>query len=515
MNTVLVLNHSEKSCGVYQFCRRVYDLIKTSKNVNYIYKEVGSHAEYLHIKKQINPDFILYNWHPLTMSWLTEDMVSTDKTTQHYFIYHDLSTRKNYDKYLFFGVFNPNNFNISEDRGVLLPRPLMEYKGEYRKNDVPNIGSFGFGFWDKGFPGLVTKVNKTFDNAVLNIHIPFAYFGDAQGKTALSIAEDCRKKNIKPGIQLNITHNFLDEQDMLTFLAGNDINVFNYGERAAGLSSVTDYALSVKRPMAITRCNMFKHLIKDDIILEKNSILEILNKGTAPLEDFYDRWSIDNFRKAMDNVFLGNYKGESFNKLLKDRDRNALNPLIKEMKTIIPEMMSRKIEEAHVQSAIVVDFIRKSANRQTKMLCVGSHEDTTCEFLIKQGYDITFIDPVLNCDLHTFFTSTERKFDLIFSVSVLEHVKDDEEFIDEICKLLNPRGKAILTCDFKEGFKMGDPNLSVEERFYTTHDIVDRLGNLLKINNCEFLNTPDFSGNPDFKYETLMYSFAVFSFQKD
>jgi len=88
-------------------------------------------------------------------------------------------------------------------------------------------------------------------------------------------------------------------------LAGNDINVFYYDDQPnPGISSAPDYALSVKRPIAITRVKMLRHIYARDIIIDKHNLMSIWQKGTKPLEKFYHEWSRPNFIKAMDDLFL-------------------------------------------------------------------------------------------------------------------------------------------------------------------------------------------------------------------
>jgi hypothetical protein len=115
----------------------------------------------------------------------------------------------------------------------------------------------------------------------------------------------CMNENINPSIKLNITHNYLSTEELLKFLASNDINIFLYGTCGQGLSSTLDYALSVKRPLAINSNMMFKHVVKDEIIVEKNTIMEIYNRGIEPLQEYYDRWSTKNFAIEFDKLFKG------------------------------------------------------------------------------------------------------------------------------------------------------------------------------------------------------------------
>lgn len=299
MNTVLIVNHSPKACGVQQFGQRVYDLVADSRKVRYIYREIDSYPQYLKIINQIQPTHILYNWHRATMKWLIpQNMVNIVS----YFIFHEEYLFPMYERYLFFGDYDLSNAVPSRKR-ILLPRPLLEYSGHYPDNEIYTIGSFGFGFEQKGFHTLTRLVCETFDNAIINLHIPASHYSDPNYSHALKVIDQCEKL-IRPGIELRISQDFLDEYDLLEFLADNDVNVFCYTENGEGISSVIDYALSVKIPIAITDCQMFRHIKKPEIIISpNNTIRDIIIRGIEPLQEFYDKWSPKRFCQAMDEVF--------------------------------------------------------------------------------------------------------------------------------------------------------------------------------------------------------------------
>lgn len=305
MKKVLIVNHRIQNCGVQQFGKRIYHLVRDSKNINFLYSEVENIIEYKKSLDFYNPDIVVYNWHRGTMPWLSEGVIRGYQDFQHYFIFHDEFTRKTYDKYLFFGDYDFTRGEKFGDKKVLLPRPLMEYSGKYTKNKILTIGSFGFGFWQKGFHTLTKLVTESFNKAILNLHMPYSYFaGHEYMAETDKIKIECKRLVENTGITLNITENFLDENEVLGFLAGNDINMFLYGENGEGISSVIDYALSVKRPIAISNSQMFRHISNDSILLNKTSIRDIVKNGTRPLEPYYEKWSIDNFRKEFDKVFL-------------------------------------------------------------------------------------------------------------------------------------------------------------------------------------------------------------------
>ena len=202
------------------------------------------------------------------------------------------------------------------------------------------------------------------------------------------------------------------------------------------------------------------------------------------------------------------------NFLLDDKKRAEYADTIDFMWSVCPDMMSRKYKEANVQQAFTFDSVRKLGKTGCSILCVGSYEDTACEALVRSGVELVAIDPLIKMDLESFFKSTDKKFDVIFSTSVVEHVSDDETFVSQMCQLLEPEGFGILTCDFKETYKKGDPLPDTDVRVYTTYDITQRLRNIMLENGCDLYGSVDYSGEPDFTFSGVNYSFASLVFRK-
>lgn len=301
---VLILNHPYKECGVYQFAKRLFDLVSCSDKIEYWYTEVESRDAYLFALREVVPDFVVYNWHWDRMPWLQESDMR-NRAVKHYFIYHDGSMVNTYDKYLFFGGLDPTNQKIPPAKSVLLPRPLLQYNGVYPVNSYITVGSFGFPAHYKQFPALVKMINRNFSAAKINLHISRPYFGDKPGCSMQDIITRYYRNNTKPGVELRITTQFVSDDELLTFLAGNDINVFFYSETGnPGLSSALDYALSVRRPIALTNVMMLRHVYMPEIDMKKKSLLNILYHGIRPLEKFYHQWYPEKLVQAMNNLFL-------------------------------------------------------------------------------------------------------------------------------------------------------------------------------------------------------------------
>jgi SAM-dependent methyltransferase len=137
--------------------------------------------------------------------------------------------------------------------------------------------------------------------------------------------------------------------------------------------------------------------------------------------------------------------------------------------------------------------------------------------LKREGYVIVEVDPNVNgmtlLDYYLEHGADLSSFDLILSVSVLEHVQDDVQFVRLIGELLKPGGTAILTVDFAEAYKPGLKKPIVDHRLYTTERICDVL--VPALGNCALLDLPKWSeGVEDFEYEGVRYGFATLVFRK-
>jgi hypothetical protein len=90
---------------------------------------------------------------------------------------------------------------------------------------------------------------------------------------------------------------------MLDFLFNNDLNIFFYENYSFynGISSTIDYALSVQKPIAICKSNMFSHImdVNPSICVEDSDLIEIINNGFEPLQEKYNEWSHEKF---VDNI---------------------------------------------------------------------------------------------------------------------------------------------------------------------------------------------------------------------
>ena len=313
---VLFLNHKIKNCGVYQYGLRLFSILKKSSTINYTYHEIESLDEYNTLIKLTSTSIIIYNYHCSTMSWLNQHTIQ--KTVKNISVSHESS-------FDFFDL----NLDIDPDgtlteKNIPIPRPIYENINEmladyspstqsindfinYSESETPIFGTFGFGFDNKGFDKVIYYVNQQYDNAIIKLVIPDAFFDPNRVNTVTSMVTKCKNIPVKQGVKVMFIHEFFTTDDILYFLRSNTMNIFMYDEmRGRGISSTIDYALSVKKPIGISDSYMFRNIYSDEVCLYKTSITECLKNSVSYCSTFLEKYSHENTLKVFENIVQQN-----------------------------------------------------------------------------------------------------------------------------------------------------------------------------------------------------------------
>ena len=211
----------------------------------------------------------------------------------------------------------PNMFNYCINTQSDIPRPIftdipnnivtvnnniIHFLNYGIDSNIPIIGSFGFGFTNKGFDKIIKYTNEQYDDAIIKIIMPYADFGDKTGEISRYVSMLCNNIEIKPNIKVMIIHDFLDDNDILYFLSKNTINVFLYDYmHGRGISSTIDFALSVDTPLAISDSYMFRHIYDDSICLYKTSFQDCMSNSMSIITKFRDIYSHKNSIEFIEN----------------------------------------------------------------------------------------------------------------------------------------------------------------------------------------------------------------------
>ena len=311
MKNILIVNHKIKNCGVYQYGYRFSNILVKSKKYNFVYVETENPTEFNAYLERYKPNAIIYNYVGSTMPWLNPSIVNELRghSISQFLIVHTSPLAVWNGQFYYFDYYlhqNPYHPNI-DSRNFPICRPLFEFSGTENLNPKLTIGTFGFGFHHKNVQDICKIVNEQFDcDVLLNLHLTLAHFGD-NGKALSEIPNLCRTYITKSNIHLNITNNFLTDEELLSFLYNNDLNIFLYDKYNDynGISSCIDYALSVKKPIAVSESNMFSHInhVNPSICIEKNTLQNIINNGFHDqLQQKYESWTHEKFIDNVENI---------------------------------------------------------------------------------------------------------------------------------------------------------------------------------------------------------------------
>lgn len=581
---VLFVNYKEQQCGVYQWGKNILEAISKSEKYSFQYVEVLNLEDLDACVAKSNCDAIIYNYHPQTLTFINPFMARRYKQVNIALMHEMTQAEADAMPDKFFQYYVMGDPTLVENNPAVFKtgRLITPYTNTKKAPDIVTIGTFGFSVDSKGYQRLIDVVQDEFDEAIIRVHIPSNGIVDADGSLAHRHVEECKRRIKKPGIQIQPSHEFLDRDAMLDFLASNTVNAFLYDYlKVAGISSSPDHALAVRRPMVITKSIMFRHLhsLQPAITIEDSSLREIIKNGIEPFAHLYALWNADNVRAEYENILDRTLNGsvefkarksinnpkvhniatfdhkklkrryesrtnflqrrlhksraarakdaataraqgvKRFNRILDNQARAQYKSVIKQLHLLAPEIMVSKIPAANIQQAFIFDTVQHFAREfaSPRMLCVGSFDDSAAASLKMLGYQIEEIDPEVNgLDLNKFFhlpSTRKASYDIIFSTSVLEHVQDDELFVAQIGELLAPGGVGVLTCDYNDLHKPGDPIIPGDYRFYTQKDLVTRI--LPAIKDCSLVDVPHWEcSNPDFMFLGYRYTFATLVFRK-
>ncbi len=578
MKKILFINNADEKCGVYQYGLNISNALTRLKDFKLDYAECSNLDQCKAALQKEEYWAVIYNYHKFTLAFVNADFLKSYPNPIHICLVHELCQEiaDQLDDFLFdYYIYTDPTLIIRNIRVFKTGRLLLKYEHQKPVPDIPIIGSYGLGTTIKQYEQLIKAVQNEFDQAVIRLNIVFQKYYDSTDIPKTYPAK-LHKLIKKPGIKLEISHHFFSKQELLEFLAENTINIFLYEENGdMGISSALDQALAVKRPIAISDSNFFRHVfsaqpsilfkpfpvvarIKKGIRflrtlalrclrkrqylhryevsvghvissfftskkgLKYNSLREIINNGFAPLEKFYTAWSEEPFLNEITQIlnkieiFETKIEGRKFNRLLDDTARMEYEQPIQEITKLAPEIIRNKIQRANVQQAFVFDTVRHFNKTASNILCIGGFQDTAFYSLEKLGFKMENIDPEINHDLNTFFhlpTTKKEAYDIIFSTSVIEHVENDDLFFSQFVDLLKPGGIGILTCDFKKDYVKNGFVFPGNYRFYTTADLTQRI--LPSLKNCVLIDEHTWDkGDEDFELAGVNYTFASLVFRK-
>jgi hypothetical protein len=291
MARVLIVNPSDPVCGVACFGTSCAEILRRSTQHEYI---IQDHIDISHY------DVIIFNYHEKLFPWINDKTIWATgvpcMAIGGHDCYPDFSELKL--------VLNCDSTSEPTERNIPLPRPVKNF------SPLPNperitIGSCGFAFGSKNFQHVATVVAQNYDDALIRLHIPQHPHGESVDNIVATIRQQLWNLN-KPNIDVEISTDFLSDEELISFLSSNTANVFLYPpftNEKRGLSSVIDKALAARKPIAISDSTMYRHInTEEKFLLSKYSLHQIIHFGTEHIKPFWSAHSEENLIKAFNNA---------------------------------------------------------------------------------------------------------------------------------------------------------------------------------------------------------------------
>jgi nucleoside-diphosphate-sugar epimerase len=261
------------------------------------------------------PNIIIYNYHSGATPWLNDQSIRLKyNTIKHIMIHYDLLQ-------IHIDNFNPSNFvgfnyiitdndtlNTNNTSIFLVPRSIPfsdKISIENRIDTIPKIGFQGFGFGHKGIDKIARQIQNEFDEAIFRLHMPSSYFCDRHGNEAKKRVSEVCSIITKPGIKIEVSHDFLSDEDIIKWLNENTINCYFYDYLPnSGIASSPDYAIAARRPIAVNNSRMLTNLhnLTPSIEIEKTSLKDIINNGITPLLPIYEKYKQENVVRRYEDI---------------------------------------------------------------------------------------------------------------------------------------------------------------------------------------------------------------------
>ncbi len=301
MKQGIFINAQKANCSIYESGLMIYNIISKSTEYELLYKELDRDSALigdLSSLGDLDAYFFVVNWHhwalPISDKLLKrlpgkKIVPILEVGDKDCFV---LTSRSIADAFM---VIDPTKYRSG--KVYPFPRPL-EVVSNLRPildNNKFVIGSFGLLTGGKRFEQIILEANRIKD-CIVRINLPpVTYMGDTGIQQRLVDYADYLRSLADSSIDVRITHNYMNKEELIRWCSEHTINSFPYYRNMAGLSAVTDQAISAKRALAVTSCNTFRHLHKYISYYPNQSYIELSESTLPGVSKMNADWHPDNF----------------------------------------------------------------------------------------------------------------------------------------------------------------------------------------------------------------------------
>lgn len=445
---ILFINCPKAQDSIYESGLMAYKALMTSNAYKIDYFQLRSDGKNVVEDKY---DVYIFNYHWVTTGWLDLNAIKSlsgkkftlvlEVAENNPFPCLPEAVQECFDGFM---VLDPTLQFVRNDVFVF-PRPLdwMFPRKTYKEPEKPVIGSFGF--YTKGkYHHIVDAVNREFDQAIIRFNLNIPSYGSYDDEYINEMVDDLYAR-AKKGIEIIITNEYMDKQNLIDWCAENTLNCFLYDRDCQGLAATTDQAIMSGRPLAISDSSAFRHIHQYIKPYPQISLKESIANSSALLEQIRADWHPTNFAnkfiemlevynvkpvdKRSDKVDLGGKSNKVSWSKIKGNIKKALQPSpiypvvtkvyshINELKNNEPNIDDKIISYSQIYEDIWLYRLFKYHTRGF-YIDVGAHHPRELS-MTKLFYDIGWrgINVEPQPELYALF-SEQRKRDINLNVAV-------------------------------------------------------------------------------------------------
>lgn len=299
MKKGIFFNSVRAQCSIYESGLMCYNALKASSKYTLDYTEDRFIPDNSY-------DFALFNEHITVNNWMNEENLGGFNGVKFGIVLEVgklLSnlmplTKRCFDKYM---IIDPT---IKDHNNIYgFPRPIESVELEqYVDSNVPVVGSFGFATPGKVWRETVVLTNHYFNEAIVRINIPFADYVPNCKREIDSIKTELESIQVKPGINLEFTSNYMEKEELIKWCAKNTLNYFPYYRDQDGLAAVTDQAISSGRPLLVTQNTTFRHILEYTKPYPQIGFIDAIEQNLEGVLRMQNDWSIAEFYKKFETI---------------------------------------------------------------------------------------------------------------------------------------------------------------------------------------------------------------------
>lgn len=305
MKKGLFINQKKTQCSIYESGLMIYNTLKTNANFELDYIETT------HNFTTNEPyDFCVVNWHHITLSFNKAQAnalpglkigINLEVSPQNCIPYMPGDI---FNAYM---IIDPTK---NRDRNFYpFPRPL-EIVPDLRELLSENkmvVGAFGFcGNNDKRFDEIIEYFNASGEECIIRFNFPAATYMPNNHNFIVTYAQGLRSKVRSKNIDLRITHDYMDKQELVRWCSEHAINAFPYYRNIPGLAAVTDQAISAGRPIAISNCSTFRHMFQYISYFPQQNYRELIASTPEGIKQMQEDWSAERFNARFNELLIEN-----------------------------------------------------------------------------------------------------------------------------------------------------------------------------------------------------------------